>query len=84
MAPSQSPPRHGLLANEEVEGALEKGDILVAVRGYAVDTQDQYVLLRDLEAFKPFHLVLYRRGRYLESGPYPAHHRFGNLTDYRP
>ena len=62
---------------------LQKGDVIVAVRGYLAETQDHYVQLRDLEIFSDFRMVVFRQGKYLELGPYPGHHRFGNLKDYQ-
>ena len=78
-----APPQLGLVANVAVDGSLEKGDIIVAVRGYSVESSDQYLEIRDMEVFQPFDIVIYSHGKYRKSGPYPPRHRFGNLTNYR-
>jgi tetratricopeptide (TPR) repeat protein len=79
--PSSNPPKQGLLVTSDVED-LEKDDIIVAIRGYAVQTQAQYVQIRNSQMFSEFKITVYRRGQTHESGPYPAGHRFGNLKDY--
>jgi tetratricopeptide (TPR) repeat protein len=78
--PSDSaPPQRGVTPRDPEVGGLESSDIIVAVRGYQVTNQDHYVALRDMQVFEPFSLVVYRRGQYLELGPYPYEHRVGPL-----
>lgn len=80
--PLSGAPSRGVLVTSDVED-LKKNDIIVAVRGYAVHSQQQYVAIRDTQMYAEFKIWLYRDGAYLEQGPYPPHHRFGNLKDYQ-
>lgn len=79
---SAAAPERGVLVTSDVED-LKKGDIIVAVRGYQVQSQGDYVAIRDTQPFADFRLIIYRDKRYSEMGPYPGHHAFGNLVDYQ-
>lgn len=74
-------PDRGVLVTSDVD-RLREGDIIVAIRGYRVESEAEYGLIRETEPFGEFDLVLFRAGKYLTFGPFRARRRFGNLQDY--
>lgn len=82
QAPADSSPPHSGLEVTANMADLKEGDIVVAIRGYRVENESQYLLVRDFSLFEPFSLVVFRKGKYEELGPFEAGHRFGNLQDY--
>ncbi|MBS2037118.1 hypothetical protein JST97_19175 [bacterium] len=79
--PTTNPPEAGVLVEADEEG-LRKGDIIVAARGYRVQSKAQFDILDGLEPFADMQLVIYRGSSYRPLGPVPAETYFESLADY--
>lgn len=82
-------PKAGVFFSERTmqvqKAGLEKGDVVVAVNGYAIRSFEEYSIARDVNAPEPFTLIVFRKDRYFEVVADPPQRRFGvNMPNYRP
>jgi tetratricopeptide (TPR) repeat protein len=88
----QTPPTNGLvlvrelISNSKNKTGLQKGDVLIAVRGIHVHTREQLAIARDLEPDPQVKDVVWRNGGYREFNITLADgHRLGfEIGDYKP
>jgi tetratricopeptide (TPR) repeat protein len=92
VADFQTPPTNGLVLLRELKNdatnnkALEKGDVLVAVRGIRVHNLEQLAIARDLDSASEVKVILWRNGSYRECNVSLSDgHRLGfEIGDYKP
>jgi tetratricopeptide (TPR) repeat protein len=88
----QTPPTNGLILVRELKNGtknnsvLEKGDVLVAVRGIIVHNLEQLAIARDLDPAPELKAIVWRNGSYRECNvTLSDHHRLGfEIGDYKP
>ena len=63
---------------------LKRGDVLVAIDGFRVENQAQYLFLRDLkQRDTPLQLIVWDHTGYREVAANPPYRRFGvKLSDF--
>lgn len=88
MPAGAAPPERGVEVHLDTaqiaQAGLKIGDVIVAVRGYAVKDWRSFKAIRGLEPEKPYFLTVWRGAGYREIGPLAANHRFGvDLPEYR-
>ena len=92
VADFKTSPTNGLVLLRELNGdarnntGLEKGDVLVAVRGIHVHNLEQLAIARDLDPAPDVKVILWRNGSYRECNvTLAAGHRLGfQIGDYKP
>jgi hypothetical protein len=88
LASQTAPPTDGVQFTEETptlrRNRLHKGDVVVAVDGWRVRTQEQYYVVRDFDTNPDFRLILWRGNKYEEVAARCLYRRFGtDLATYR-
>lgn len=83
-----TPPTDGAIFTGESpslrRNGLFKGDIVVACNGWRVRSSEQYATLRELDPDPQFHLVVWRKGLYVEVTARRVGHLFGvDMHSYR-
>jgi tetratricopeptide (TPR) repeat protein len=92
VADFQPPPTDGLVLLRELNSdsrnntGLEKGDIVMAVRGVRVNNLEQLAIARDLDPAPEVKVIIWRNGSYREcNATLAAGHRLGfEIGEYKP
>jgi S1-C subfamily serine protease len=91
LADFQAPPTNGVLLqqaknNPSNNTGIEKGDVLVAVRGIRVHNFEQLAIARDLDPAPDVKVIVWRDGSYRECNvTLSDDHRMGfQLGEYKP